>query len=77
MCDHTTNTVVYIARNILIHAVIRSTKNKITRDLSLMTMYYTAWISRLSTDEIWTRFQFVLAKYVLARCHVLGTPTHI
>ena len=79
------NTVVYMARTILIHASSRSPENTITLDLWPMAMDYTAWIynhlsksdTGLSLDEIWTKSRFTSTGDILSRCHTWVAPTYV
>ena len=70
VAERAIETVVYMARTMMIHAAMRSPENTITSDLWPMAMEYAVWIynhlpksdTGLSPDEIWTRSQFTSTK---------------
>ena len=78
-------TVVKMARTMLIHAAMRSPQGTITAELWPMAIDHAVWIynriprmdSGLSTFELWSRSSFLPTKEILSTCHVWGCPSYV
>ena len=79
------NTVVTMARNMLMHAAIICPEDTLSTDLWPMEMDYSVWVynrtpdmqSGLSAIEIWSRSRFEPVSEILSNCHVWGCPTYV
>ena len=78
-------TVIQMARIMLIQYGIRSTQGAITDKLCPMSIEYAAWIynqmpredSGRSTYELYSRSRFLPRKEIISTCHTLGAPAYI
>ena len=78
------NTVVTMARTILIHAALRFPEDTFFTDICPVAMDYDLWVYnqipdiqyRLAAIEIWPRSRFETVSENLIKCHVWGCPTH-
>ena len=83
--DPIINTLVTMARTMLMHAALRCPEDTFYTDLWAMGMDYAIWVynwipdmqSRLSAIEIWSRSSFEPVSETLSNCHVWGCPTYV
>ena len=78
-------TVVNMARTMLLHAALRSPEGVITSDLWPMAMDHAVWLynripkmdTGLTPMEMWTRASFTPTKDILSNCHPWGCPVYV
>ena len=78
-------TVVTMARTMLIHAALRCPDDTFSTDIWPIAIDYAVWVynrtpdmqSGLSAIEIWSRSRFEPVSETLSNCHVWGCPTYV
>jgi len=85
VAERAIQTVVNMARTMMLHAAMRSPEGMMTADLWPMAMDHAVWLynripkmdTGLAPIELWTRSTFLPTKDMLSNCHTFGCPVYV